>query len=187
MLTRGHASFAAAYLSQFDLKTWIAIFVLLFGSGVLLKLGSKFRRKPKSEPSLPPNTYLAEGGQFSGRVRFAVGDYVEILRPPNAPIRISAREIIKYVPERNSERDAVVLDFSTGGGLVHGGPKTKKVDVNCYALIPCEYSREEEVAAYLFRVSESYTLFFRCIVDHLNTVSREVSLHVHYLEVSHRK
>jgi hypothetical protein len=127
---------------------------------------------------------MIKGGQFTQLVKFAIGNYIEIQRTPRTHIRISATGVTRYAGQYE-EVDAVILDVSTGGGLVYGGGCTKKMSTNCFAVPTKRYNYEEEYSVYFFHVYDEHTTFFRCLVDHLNIVASEVTLNVHYLEVRH--
>ena len=86
------------------------------------------------------------------------------------------------------ETDVATVGFSHGFMLTHG-PRIKKVETSpifdeyCYNMSKIENDEEDRYSVFFFKTEhvDDGEFFFRCYVDHINPVKKEVELNVYFI------
>jgi hypothetical protein len=108
---------------------------------------------------------------FIGSRKIKLGDYCTIPYKLS-PIRVTLRSVTKL-----NSRDAVELEFGTGGSIMYGGRATTKTGVNRF-MLHAVASREdaEDGSVFQFYFTERDVCVVIIRVDHINPHAGEVSI-----------
>jgi hypothetical protein len=85
-------------------------------------------------------------------------------------LQLELREIREHIRKEGGDGSCgAVLRATTAGGLVYGGEKTTKTDVNCY-YVPFNTVQQtnEAYSIYLYYYADNYLMFVTLHVEHIN-------------------
>jgi hypothetical protein len=147
----------------------------------------KFHHRPQvqTDKNSVPTAILRESKKASLRhwlkvnIRVRKGDYYPTnFAHPALKITVTDIRIASLPDKWDSKTDqlAVELDVDLGGHVIFGGASTLSVGVNKFLLPRAEHEESAE-SIYLFLNKDSYSMFLRICVTHINA-------HDNYAELS---
>lgn len=173
---------------------WLGLLLLLYLFVLSIAYIYSLRKKitdlkPQAEPSTP--------WKFHEKITLGIGDYYDVLtKHGDKYFKITLKDISKknMPPPYESDHtpDEIQVDVATVSfdpGYIVPGSRIKQLqklpffNEDCFDMSKIENGEEERYSAFLFKTEYIHggEFFFRCYVDHINPIKKEVELNIYFI------